>query len=504
MEGDAIDSSNGPKLTRRGLLSGAVPASAAAAPRPRSAPRFQPIAASGGTPHHDSSDSAGKSDRTDAAGRFRGQGRQHQQHGGPRVQMAVPLSAAPSAADGLGSSTKVSIVAPHGMAVRGAAAGFHDDVRAQVIDVKPLPDDDSPMDALSDQISGPAAKPGAAGGPTPLPATTSLTTAQNNAMSNVTSAGARGAADKVDEALEDAAWPPSFLKAPGQSVPWLAPVSLPFSRLRQRAAADAAAAASSAMGDQDDEDEVRHLLCMSSAPSSSLSSAAAYDLHHKSTVAQVLVDMPSEAAAAFDGTSCRAQVRLGGELLHFTLPSKLPFSRRPDPGSSRRRGGHKSGAVGSSAAVTEEDSEDPSARVREDVRSIPAGRIGKLRVFQSGRAVITIGGVSFDVNLGVQRQMVQQVVAVISSAPPAASTAALSTPASAAPSTSAGGASAARLAMLGPVVHTLCVVPDVEAVMESMARERRSAVPASYAAMAELLRVTRPTKMVGSAGERLA
>ena len=85
---------------------------------------------------------------------------------------------------------------------------------------------------------------------------------------------------------------------------------------------------------------------------------------------------------------------------------------------------------------------------------------------------MTIGGVPFDVTRGVQRQMVQQVVAVVPP-PPALPDAPPLAP---------------KLAVLGDLGSTLCVVPDVEAVLSAMQRERRGAVPESYAAMAETLR----------------
>lgn len=106
----------------------------------------------------------------------------------------------------------------------------------------------------------------------------------------------------------------------------------------------------------------------------------------------------------------------------------------------------------------------------------------QLRLYKSGRATLSIGGVPFDVSRGVARQMVQQVVAVVPPPPQGGS------------GPEASGAAAAavqpppRLAVLGELGATLCVVPDVEAIIAAMQRERRGAVPESYAAMAEALR----------------
>jgi hypothetical protein len=130
----------------------------------------------------------------------------------------------------------------------------------------------------------------------------------------------------------------------------------------------------------------------------------------------LFVDASGAAAAMGGGLALRE-----GQMLHFVLPGTLPQQLSTGAAAKARAAATAAAAAAAAASAmlpggAEEADDalaDPSEPFRERARSIPEGRAGQLRVFDSGRVELIMHGLPFDVTAGVARSMCEQVVALL-------------------------------------------------------------------------------------------
>jgi hypothetical protein len=176
-----------------------------------------------------------------------------------------------------------------------------------------------------------------------------------------------------------------------------------------------------------------------------------------------------------------------GKLLHFVLPSSMPLTQHLS--SSHKLPRVDEDELGSVA--------DPSTAIRDRVKEIPEGTLGKvcrvclrcrmrhlwisscvqIALLKNGQVRMKVGDLIFDVTSGLPRSMYEQFVAVLPD-----------------PSLSAQDAATAvkrslrfkRFCQLGKVGATLTVTPNVDSMLSTM-QVSQTRQPTTYAALAKEL-----------------